>query len=218
MMSDLCEQLHFLIREGKRFDFSMGYDAIPLNGIYIMFEKGETAHGGDRIVRIGTHTGSNQLRSRIFQHFENENKDRSIFRKNVGRCFLARDNDPYLKTWELDSTTREKKALYAHLIDRDLERRIEKEISCYIQSNLSFCLLEVPSKEERLYFEARLIGTVSGCAECKPSGTWLGLFSPVEKIGRSGLWQVMGLFSDPLSEAEISALSAMLIRDRGAAG
>ena len=42
----------------------------------------------DRIVRIGTHTGENQLRSRLMQHFVKENKNRSIFRKNIGRCFF----------------------------------------------------------------------------------------------------------------------------------
>jgi len=46
---------------------------IPKNGIYILFEKGECAHFTDRIVRIGTHTGKNKLRSRLKEHL-NENK------------------------------------------------------------------------------------------------------------------------------------------------
>jgi len=211
-MSYLCAQLHTLVREGKRFDFSMGYSAIPLNGIYIMFEKNEFAHGRDRIVRIGTHTGDNQLRSRIYQHFENENKNRSIFRKNIGRCFLSRENSSYLSTWELDTTTKANKERFANLIDKDFEVEIEKRISLYIQTNLSFCLLSVPLKEDRLYYEARLIGTVSCCTECSSSPTWLGRHSPIEKIRQSGLWQVMELYKNPCSKEEISTVSDWLIR------
>jgi len=210
-LSHLCEELHFLTREGKRFSFDMGYDAIPTNGIYIMFEKGETAHGGDRIVRIGTHTGDRQLKSRIYQHFENENKNRSIFRKNIGRCFLKRENNSYLSTWELDTTTKEKKEHYTHLINRELESKIEKQISLYIQFNMTFCILSVPKKEDRLYYESRLIGTVSNCFECAPSDNWLGLHSPVEKIRQSGLWQVMELYKKPLNTEDLDFISKSLV-------
>ncbi|MDR3543676.1 MAG: hypothetical protein P4L69_22375 [Desulfosporosinus sp.] len=212
-MSELCNKLHTLIREGQRLDFSMGYYTIPHNGIYIMFEKGEFAHKGDRIVRIGTHTGDKQLRSRIYQHFENENKNRSIFRKNIGRCFLNKEHNTYLSTWELDTTSKEKKERFSHLIDKAYESEIEKKISHYIQENLSYCLLEVPSKEKRLYYEARLIGTVSGCLECFPSEKWLGQFSPVDKIKKSGLWQVKELYSCPLNEDEFAFVSDSLIRN-----
>lgn len=211
-MPDLCSKLHHLMSEGQRFDFSKGYETIPLNGIYIMFERGEFAHDSDRIVRIGAHTGDNQLKSRMYQHFENENKDRSIFRKNIGRCFLNKNNHPYAKTWELDTTAKEKRELYASLIDKELESIIEKQISQYIQSNFSFCLFEIPSKKERLYFEARIIGTVSMCSQCVPSPTWLGLYSPIEKIKKSGLWQVMELYKESLSAEELDYLSSTLVR------
>ncbi len=210
-MENLCEKLHHLVMKGKRFDFSAGYSDIPKNGIYVLFEKDEVAHGCDRIVRIGTHTGDGQLKNRIGQHFENENKNRSIFRKNIGRCFLKQDNDPYLDIWELDTTTKAKKDLYAPIIDREFEKKIEKRISEYIQTNFSFILFKVPTKEERLYFEARLIGTVSRCEECKPSDKWLGLYSSKDKIKKSGLWNVMELYSTPLTEEELDILSSMLV-------
>jgi len=208
-MSGLCNQLHTLIKQGRRFDFSAGYDAIPSNGIYVMFEKGEFAHAGDRIVRIGTHRGDKQLKNRIFQHFENENKNRSIFRKNIGRCFL--ENHSYLPIWELDTTVKSKKELYSNLIDKKFEAEIERKISEYIQTKLSFCLLDVPSKEDRLYYEAHLIGTVSGCSECTASLGWLGMSSPIKKIRESGLWQIQGLYSAILSDDELAFVSAHLI-------
>ncbi len=212
-MANLCEQLHHLVMKGKRYDFIAGYSGIPKNGIYILFENGEVAHNCDRIVRVGTHNGDNRLRNRIVEHFEKENKNRSIFRKNIGRCFLKQDNDPYLDIWDLDTTTKEKKVLYTPIINRKFEKKLEKRISEYIQTNFSFILFEVPTKEERLYFEARLIGTVSRCEECKSSDKWLGLSSPIDKIKQSGLWQVMELYSDPLAEEELDILSSMLVKN-----
>ncbi len=211
-MSELCAKLHEIIREGKQFDFSMGYDSIPKNGIYIMFEKGEMAHGADRIVRIGSHTGDDQLRSRLFQHFENENKNRSIFRKNIGRCILNINNSPYLSVWELDTTSKKNKEQYSLLIDKVLEKDLERQISDYIQTNISFCILDVSSKIDRNYFETRLIGTVSSCSECLPSENWIGRYSPKDKIIESGLWQVNNLYSQALNKEELFFVSTALIR------
>ena len=68
-MSQLCYRLHHLFQQLPMFSFPFEADQIPLNGIYVLFEVGESAHNTNRIVRIGTHTGNNQLRSRIEQHF-----------------------------------------------------------------------------------------------------------------------------------------------------
>jgi len=109
-MSEICNKLHQLFNGRKMFSFPFDPKEITLNGIYILFETGEQAHGTNRIVRIGTHTGKNQLRSRLDQHFIHENKDRSIFRKNIGRALLNKDLDPFLDQWELDLTTHEAKS------------------------------------------------------------------------------------------------------------
>jgi hypothetical protein len=86
---------------------------------------GELAHGTNRIVRIGTHTGNDQLRSRLKQHFLIENKDRSIFRKNIGRALLNKDHDPFLGQWELDLTSRQAKLQHIH-VDINRQKQIEK--------------------------------------------------------------------------------------------
>ena len=111
-MSEICNEVHHLFNELERFRFPFDVDKIPSNGIYILFEVGEQAHGIDRIVRIGTHTGNNQLRSRLQQHVVKENKDRSIFRKNIGRALLNRTKDPFMEQWEWDLTTRKAKETY----------------------------------------------------------------------------------------------------------
>jgi hypothetical protein len=54
--------------------------------------------------------------------------------------------------------------------------------------------------------ESKIISTISLCDECKPSEKWLGLFSPKEKIRKSGLWLVNELWKTPLSDKDIEEL------------
>ena len=65
----------------KIFYYPFNPKDIPLNGIYIMFEEGEFAHGGKRIVRVGTHTGPNNLRNRIAEHYPPEEQRSEYFPK-----------------------------------------------------------------------------------------------------------------------------------------
>ena len=81
VMSEACHYLHDTLSRLprlKREDLAH----IPQNGIYVLFENGEQGHGGDRIVRVGTHRGRNNLPGRIREHLYKANKDRSIFRKH----------------------------------------------------------------------------------------------------------------------------------------
>lgn len=209
-MSEECSKLHKIFQKLERFRFPFDENRVPKNGVYILFEDGEKAHNGDRIVRIGTHTGDNQLRSRLNQHFTNENKDRSIFRKNIGRCILNKRQDPYMKTWELDCTTREQRDRNSKLINIEYQKEIEKEISSYIQTKFSFCVIEIETKDERLLLESKLISTVSLCKECFPSHNWLGLDSPKQKIRESGLWLVNELYKEPLTTNDIYRIKEKL--------
>lgn len=211
-MSAECAAVHKLANVLVRHGFPYEESTIPLNGIYFLFQKGEIGHKQDRIVRVGTHTGNNQLPSRIRQHFINKNKDRSIFRKNIGRALLNQRKDPFLKCWEIDMTTRSAKDKYADLIDSDYQKSVEKEVSSYIKKNFTFSVVEVSSKEERLEIESRIISTVSWCNECRASDSWLGNSSPKEKIVDSGLWLVNELYKTPLDSAGIRHLSSMITR------
>ena len=67
---------------------------------------------------------------------------------------------------------------------------LEKEISDYMCKNLSFACIPIETKEERLKYEAFLIKTLSSDNDFKPSESWLGNYSPIEKIKNSGLWLV----------------------------
>jgi len=209
-MSEDCEKIHKLFNSMKRFSFPFNEKEIPENGIYILFEKGEKAHNSDRIVRIGTHTGKNQLKSRLKQHLVNENKDRSIFRKNIGRALLNKNKDDFLRQWEIDLTTKEAKEKYTDKIDLDKQKRIEKKVSDYMQNNFSFIVFPVEDKDKRLEMESKIISTVSRCRDCKPSSSWLGLFSPKEKIKESGLWLINELNKTPLTDEEFEELRKII--------
>ena len=209
-MSDICALLHQKFNNFEKHYFPFDIGRIPSNGIYVLFEKGELAHEGNRIVRIGTHTGKKQLRSRLNQHFINENKDRSIFRKNIGRALLNLNNDPFLEQWNWDLTTHKAKEIYGNQLDRSKQLEIERAVTRYIQNNFSFVVFSVFNREERLFYEARIISTVSLCKECQPSSAWLGLASPKAKIREGGLWQVNELYKTPLSEKELNALQQIM--------
>lgn len=189
-------------------------EKIPENGIYILFEKGEFAHSTNRIVRIGTHKGDNNLRSRLHEHFLKENKDRSIFRKNIGRAFLNKykNSSSTPKQWEIDLTTKKNRELHADFIDSENQTKVEKKVTEYIQDNFSFVVFQVDDKNKRLEIEKKLISTVSLCDECKSSKNWLGLFSPKEKIRESGLWNVQHIFKENLllSDEDMAELKQML--------
>lgn len=206
----ICHSLHQLLGGLSACRFPYEESHIPKNGIYVLFEDGEVAHGTSRIVRIGTHTGNNQLRSRLKQHFLNEKKDRSIFRKNIGRCLLNRDNDPFLEFWELDLTSHAAKDEYAGKIDFKKQNEVERKVSEYIQGHLRFVAIEVQDKAKRLDLESKIISTVSLCDKCGPSPEWLGRHSPKHKIQSSGLWQVNELNKSPLSDHELQELRCSL--------
>ncbi len=209
-MNERCKQIHILFNNTKKHSFPFNESEIPKNGIYILFEKGETSHGMQRIVRVGTHTGENQLKSRLKQHFVMENKDRSIFRKNIGRAILNKSKDSFLKDWEIDLTTKKSKDEFKNRIDFDKQQKIESQVTEYLQDNFNFAVFEVNDKNERLKLESKIISTIYSCTYCKPSQNWLGLHSPKEKIRSSGLWLVNELNKEPLSESDFQKLKSII--------
>jgi len=209
-MSEICKNLHEIFNQMVTLRFPILNANIPKNGIYIIFEKGEKSHNTNRIVRVGTHTGNNQLRSRLHQHFVNEKKDRSIFRKNIGRCILKKTGDPFIKYWELDLTSRSAREKYTGLIDMEKQKNIERKVTKYLHKNCSFTVFKVPDKETRLSFESKIISTISLCNGCKSSDNWIGQYSPISKIRESGMWLVQGLYKEPLNRSDLDLLKEYL--------
>jgi len=100
----MCARLHKLFNGLPRFHWD-SIDKINFdNGVYIVFEDGESYYGMDRIVRVGTHRSDGRLRNRLKDHFIKANNDGSIFRKNIGRAILNKTNNPYLSVWTKSSS------------------------------------------------------------------------------------------------------------------
>ena len=210
-MNQICHKLHLLFSGLPRFAFPFDANRIPRNGIYVLFEKGEFGHETDRIVRVGTHNGSNRLQSRLEEHYIKENKDRSIFRKNVGRAILNKDKDDFLAQWEIDLTSGKARQKSAGTFDQRKLQETEKRVTEYIRQNFYFVVFRVDDKPQRLYWESKIISTVSQCNECGSSQNWLGLHSPKEKIRERGLWLVNKLDKQPLSESDYKALKIAVL-------
>lgn len=224
--SEKCKWLHEELFQLPEITFrDLEQQNLPNNGIYFFYEKGEVwGHGGDRarIVRIGTHNDGN-FRSRIlYDHYDmrqrrnsitNETiapKDRSIFRKNIGRALLRRRNDNYLDTWECDNTSNSKRMINACRRRPEIEMLIENEISGILERQFSFRFVELEGQSARVGkegLESKLIGTVSNCSMCKASRNWLGKDSPIKKIREGKLWLVQHLNSRALNDMEKETFS-----------
>ena len=107
---------------------------------------------------------------------------------------------------ELDITSRTQKEKNLKLLDLDFEKKIEKIISNYVQTNLSFCVFQIDSKDDRLFWESKIISTIAKATDIEPSENWLGNQSTKDKIKISGLWQVNELYNDSLTELELDQL------------
>ena len=105
----------------------------------------------------GAHRGAGQLPGRLAEHFDKENKDRSIFRKNIGRALLNRENDPFLEFWNLDLLSREMRERYQTETVRQLTVQTEMRVTDTIRSNFALVVIAVTgsaSAEEQLAAEA----------------------------------------------------------------
>lgn len=210
-----CERLHELAWKARRYRYDPLWEkdmpAHCLSGLYLLCEDGERFHGGDRIVRIGTHTGSGNLMQRLMEHYITENHHRSIFRKHIGRALLNKRSDPYLEAWNTDFTTRKSRESLGHMRDMTREVEIEREVSSYLRQHTSFCLISEPDAHARKALERGLIALLAQETACVPSADWLGLWATDSRISESGLWNIQGLKGTPLTDKEVSALAPRFV-------
>ncbi len=226
-MSKKCKWLHERLEKLPLIRYPFELELLPLRGIYFFYEEGEIwGHGNEklRIVRIGTHRGNN-FRNRISEHFLiNERKmdfdknkpkpaDRSIFRKNLGRALLNRNNDPYLKIWEIDFLPRDNRDKYKDSRDIEKEKSIEEQITKILRDRFFFRFIIIENDDERIGskgLESRLIATVSGCKNCKGSKDWLGNYSPKKQIRTSGLWLTQHLNAEEISSEDMTIIEKLI--------
>lgn len=192
-MSEACLILHEYLSLLPKWGADFDTVALPKNGICVMFEKGESAHETSRIVHVGTHIEDDQLPRRLAEHFRREKKDRSIFRKHVGRAMLNRHGDPFLDVWNLDLTPRAMRDRYAGTIDWDRMAAVERSVTEYLAGNITFSVYPVNERIRRDGIKKAIIGTIASCPICGPSKEWLGNHHPDLQIVQSGLWNIQGM-------------------------
>lgn len=205
--ASMCAKLHRLFNEMPRLHWNE-IDTIPFSsGIYIVFEVGETYQGMDRIVRVGTHRSDGRLRGRLKDHFVKENKDGSIFRKNIGKAILFKNKHPYLDIWNLDSSRRGMTTSFEGY-DPEIQRKIEKTVSTYMREHFSFVCFPVLSEKERLRLEEGIVATLNMTKDFTASPAWRGKYSPHRQISESGMWLKQGLTGVPLTEKDFANIEA----------
>ena len=193
----LTLELYSFQLKRPRYSYLTAGKALPVNGIYFFFEKGEKVEKGiDRIVRVGTHQADGRFRGRIRQHYGNRcslkgNKNASVFRKHVGGALLRRDNprDYRLKEWL-------KQGGQAY-------PEVEMRVSECLRNNFTFCCLNVDGMEDRLMLEKGIIALLAQHPLGRTSGEWLGKYAADERIGRSGLWNTQQLDAEPLKAKQL---------------
>ena len=221
MTDDLCRTVHEAVRALPRIAYPFERSDLPRNGVHLFFEAGEyDAHTGEeRIVHVGTHRNGN-FRSRISEHYLLERepdivadrpapKDRSIFRKNLGRAWIRKRGIEYLEVWNIDFTTSRNRQQHARRRNVAVEREVEDKVTALLREDFSFAWVPVPDEAERMGtggLEGRLIGTLAQCSACAGSPGWLGRHSPDERIRTSGLWQVQHLKHDPIDDADVGLI------------
>ncbi len=194
-MNTACHILHQRLSKLPRFCFDGVKEQTLNNGIYIVFEKAMTAHGADRIVHIGTHRSDDGLMRRLDNHLYDKDKDRSIFRKHIGRAILNKRGDSFLTDWNIKRGKN----------NPAKKTEVEEEVNKYIIQNLTFTTIPVLGKYERSEMKSRLLSTVKIGTDCVPS-QWLGCHHTNSTIRKSGLWNIQGLNKTPLSPEEAQDL------------
>ena len=201
---DLYEYIHKFFNDQVCFTFPYKQKLIEKftgkNGLYVLFEKGETFYEYKRIVRIGSHDGNDRLVSRLGDHFLKEKQRDSIFRKHVGRCLLNERRDPYLDAWNKPFKKLVDREKYKNIVDLDYEKQYETRISEYIHNNLSFTTIPlVTSKAERRTIEEGLISILAQSPLKISSTNWVGNWHPDDRISNGKIWNINYLGGNRLS-------------------
>jgi len=133
-----CQNLHEIVRRGRRFNFPFDEDLICSNGIYVLFEKGESGHNGKRIVRIGYNLEQGNLFPTINRHVYG-NINTSIFRRYIRECLTENNrNNNQIKNHIVEHFT--------FVIIRVDDKRCRSELRKKLIATVATCRLCEPSR------------------------------------------------------------------------
>ena len=212
----MCDRLHELFNGMQRYKWNTINNISFVSGVYVLFEAGEKYNDMDRIVRVGTHRSNGRLKQRLKDHFISENKDGSIFRKNIGKAILNKNNHPYLNVWNVNTSKPENIILLGNSYDPVIQKNVEESVTKYMREHFSFVCFPVTAEQERLQLEEGIIAALNMATSFTASPEWFGRYSTEQEIVSSGMWLKQGLDGVPLSEHEYKRLLT-LCSDNGSA-
>jgi hypothetical protein len=203
----LTEQLYRVVAQLARLDYTIPIGHLPIDGVYVFFERGEILRLGEhqlqRIVRVGTHREDGRLRMRIRQHYGavrslNGNKNGSVFRKHLGGAVLRRANpaDHRLREW---------------LAQGGMSfPEVEEAVSRLLRENFTFACFSVPTWKERQLLERGLVALLAQFPLAEPSSSWLGHHAESPIIRCIGLWNTQHIDARPLTFDELRNLERLI--------
>lgn len=184
--------------DGKRLmSACTGQQGWPKSGVYFFFESSEVRNGTTqpRVVRIGTHGVSRGSKATLWNRLRTHrgtgngtgNHRSSIFRLHVGAAISAKDPRVRVSTWGVGQAADAK--------IREAEESLERKVSEHLgEMHVLWLAIEDDASpaSDRAYIERNLIGLLAGKSgpASPPSRSWLGRFSPNERIRKSGLWNL----------------------------
>ncbi|MGY2200945.1 DUF6884 domain-containing protein [Pseudomonas gingeri] len=220
-LKGLYQYIQLCRENGLTFKFSeLPNKKLEKRGVYVFLDPRELnfLKDGPRIVRVGTHAVSSEskstLRNRLRSHFGQAdgsgNHRGSIFRLHVGRALLESGDLSFNSdTWGAGQ--------HATAKIREAEVNLEQIVSAYL-GVLEVFLIPIsdePSKDSlRAHVETQLIAL---CTENfhtidTPEDAWLGRFSPMSTIVKSGLWNLRDVAKEynPSGLGSVAHLISML--------
>lgn len=194
-----------ILNQAKTFSFRQLAQIRQRDGLYLLFEAGETGPSGlQRVVHIGANESPGRLVERLRDFYPREDHSKSILRKHIGRALLSKQgNYDYLPVWKAKKTD----ARY----NPALEGRLEREIS-RIGESFRFVLLAAPDAERRKALKRNLLSTLAFAAENAPGPGWLGHHHDDANISQSGLWNLQEIRGGSLSPADLPQIDRQLIK------
>ncbi|WP_298289157.1 hypothetical protein [uncultured Lutibacter sp.] len=210
-MTDIYDYIHNYFNNQKRYSFPYDRKVLKeltdLNGLYVLFEKGEKYNGFDRIVRIGSHDGNDRLIKRLGNHFNSKKHRGSVFRKHIGRCFLNIAKDNYLEHWNRPFKSKVEKEVHGKFVDLEYEKIYEEKVTEHIHNNLSFAIIpKIYDREKRDRIEEGLISSLNQSEKKISSENWLGNSHPDKRIRNAKIWNIEYLKHQPLDLKEFKEL------------
>ena len=181
-----CVKCHQLAWQLPRHRHPIDWSTLPANGIYLLFETGEQAHGMDRIVYVGTHEIDGGLPERVRNHFTGS-RSNSTVRKHVGEALIRRKG---LSQSSVD----------AWLDEQPEANYLESALNGYLERAFSLAVISVTGdRSTREDMEKDWIHALSSCPTCGAADQWLGLHSSFPSIHKGQLWNSHHVRSRPVS-------------------